>query len=61
MKFERAYTFKSSKNPSTVFYGKTVTNNDSMIAHLFEVVLNKKIYRKIQKNTINIMKNTTPQ
>ena len=44
MKFERAYTFKSSKNPSSVFYGKTVTNNDSMIAHLFEVVLNKKIY-----------------
>lgn len=52
MKFERAYTFKSSKNPSSVFYGKTLTNNDSMIAHLFEVVLNTKKhigkYKRIQ-------------
>lgn len=42
MKFENVYTLKSPKNPSSVFYGKTVTNNDSMIAHLFEVVLNTK-------------------
>lgn len=61
MKFESVYTFKFSKSHSSVFYHKTLKNNDSMIVYLLEIVLNtKNIYENTKEyNKYNEKYNTT--